>query len=366
MSDVVGVDLGGTKLAVARLSGRDLAEPAIEPTVLTGRDALIEQIVRMVGGCRSRRLDGVGLGVPSVVDFETGRVVSSANIPLADVPLREVLGARLGVPVFVDNDATVAALAEAHDDQLNMVARDLVMITIGTGVGGGLVLGGRIYRGATGGAGELGHTLVGVDLHAEVPPAGKFPQPASLEAAAAGRALDVLATEAVDEHPDSALGALGTEGHPVTGIDAVRAALDGDPVAVRLCELWGERVGIGIANAINTFDPDEVVIGGGAARAGDLMMAPARRTAAAYVLPGLGRRTTIRVARHGVRAGVLGAALLAVHELGQASPPAPGPATTATAAPGRPASGAGTSSDARASEAGRGVSSAPNPSEVAS
>jgi glucokinase len=322
----------------------------------------------MVGACRSDRLDGVGLGVPSVVDFETGRVVSSANVPLADVPLREVLGSRLGVPVFVDNDATVAALAEAHDAALNMVARDLVMITIGTGVGGGLVLGGRIYRGATGGAGELGHTLVGVDLHAEVPPAAKFPQPASLEAAAAGRALDVLAAEAVDEHPDSALGALGAEGHPVTGIDAVRAALDGDPVAVRLCELWGERVGIGIANAINTFDPDEVVVGGGAARAGELMMEPARRTAAAYVLPGLGRRTTIRVARHGVRAGVLGAALLAVHELGQASPPAPGPATTATPSPGRPASGsaARTGAGSDAGVAGRGASSDPNPSEVAS
>ena len=107
--------------------------------------------------------------MPSVVEFETGRVVSSVNIPLADVPLREVLGERLGVPVFVDNDATVAALAEAHDDELQLVARDLVMITVGTGVGGGLVLGGRIYRGATGGAGELGHTLIGLDLDGHVP-----------------------------------------------------------------------------------------------------------------------------------------------------------------------------------------------------
>ena len=113
--------------------------------------------------------------MPSIVEFETGRVVSSVNVPLADVPLREVLGERLGVPVFVDNDATVAALAEAHDDQLRMVARDLVMITVGTGVGGGLVLGGRIYRGATGGAGELGHTLIGADLSGETPAPGRVP-----------------------------------------------------------------------------------------------------------------------------------------------------------------------------------------------
>jgi predicted NBD/HSP70 family sugar kinase len=118
----------------------------------------------------------------------TGRVVSSVNLPLADVSVRQVIGARLGVPVFVDNDASVAALAEAHDEHLRPVADSLVMLTIGTGVGGGLVLAGRIYRGATGAAGEL----------------------------------------------------------------AVQAARDGDPVAAYILEIWAERVGIGIANAINT------------------------------------------------------------------------------------------------------------------
>jgi glucokinase len=322
VSDVIGLDLGGTKIAVARLRGTELSESTIEPTELSSQEALIEQLARMIGECRGDELDGVGLGVPSVVDFETGRVVSSANIPLADVPLREVLGSRVGAPVFVDNDATVAALAEAHDEQLQMVARDLVMITIGTGVGGGLVLGGRIYRGATGGAGELGHTLVSLELGGPVPAAGRFPQPWSLEHAAAGHALDMLVAEAAEEHPDSVLGRLCAQGQKVTGVEAVEAAQSGDPIALRLLELWGERVGIGIANVINTFDPEEVVIGGGAARAGELMLEPARRTAAAFVLPGLGTRTTIRVARHGVRSGVLGAALLAAHELADAREPA--------------------------------------------
>ena len=129
----------------------------------------------IVGRARGEHLDAVGIGVPSVVEFATGRVVSSVNIPLADVPLREVLGERLDVPVFVDNDATVAALAEAHDESLRLVARDLVMLTIGTGVGGGLVLGGQIYRGATGGAGELGHTIVGLDIAASGSRAGALP-----------------------------------------------------------------------------------------------------------------------------------------------------------------------------------------------
>ncbi len=323
MSDVIGLDLGGTKIAVARLAGTDLSESLIKPTNKSSQEALIDQLVEMIDQCRGDELDGVGLGVPSVVEFASGRVVSSANVPLADVPLREALGQRLGVPVFVDNDATVAALAEAHDEHLRMIARDLVMITVGTGVGGGLVLGGRIYRGATGGAGELGHTIVGMDLSGAVPDAGKFPQRGSLEAVGAGHALDTMVMDAAREHPDSALGRLRGEGKEITGVEAVDAAHDGDAVAVRLLELWGERVGIGIANAINTFDPEEVVIGGGAARAGDLLLEPAKRTAAAYVLPGLGKQTTIRVARHGVRAGVLGAALLAAHELADDQAPVP-------------------------------------------
>ncbi|MEA2210846.1 MAG: glucokinase [Solirubrobacteraceae bacterium] len=319
MTEVIGVDLGGTKVAVARLAGGELGESMLEATAGSDSAAVVDQLAAMIEKARGDHLEGVGIGVPSVVEFETGRVVSSANIPLADVPLRDVLGERIGVPVFVDNDATVAALAEAHDEDLKMVARDLVMITVGTGVGGGLVLGGRIYRGATGGAGEFGHTLIGTRLDGHIPSPGDFPQKGSLEYAAAGHALDRLATESAHDHPDSALARLLDKDGKVTGEQAVQAARDGDEVAAATVEMWGERLGIGIANAINTFDPEEVVIGGGAARAGDLLLGPAERIAAGYVLPGLGSKTRIRLARHGVRAGVLGAALLALHEVADAA-----------------------------------------------
>jgi glucokinase len=321
-ASVVGVDLGGTKVAAASLRGSVIEPSVMRPTELSSTAALVDQLVDLVQDSHHGRLDGVGIGVPSVVEFESGRVVSSVNVPLADVPLRQVLGERLGVPVFVDNDATVAALAEAHDGQLRLVARNLVMLTIGTGVGGGLVIGGRIYRGSTGGAAELGHTIVGLDLEGEnaVPEASVFPQRGSLEWVAAGHALDRLANEAARLYPDSALGRVA--GSELLGADAVRAAYEGDPTAMRIVEMWGERVGIGVANAINTFDPDEVVIGGGAALAGDLLLAPATRVAQQYAHPGLRGHTTIRLARHGVRAGVLGAALLAVHELGHSSTPA--------------------------------------------
>jgi glucokinase len=315
VTSVIGVDLGGTKVAVACLRDNDFGESVIQPTDLSSAAGLVDQLVAVVESVRRDDLDAVGIGVPSIVDFETGRVVSSVNIPLADVPLREVLGDRLGVPVFVDNDATVAALAEAHDQHLRLVAQNLVMLTVGTGVGGGIILGGRIYRGATGGAGELGHTIVGLDLAGSVPAPMGFPQHGSLEFVASGHALDRLAGQAAHVHPESALGRLHGEGKPVLGADAVEAARAGDAAAARIVEIWGQRLGVGIANAINTFDPEDVVIGGGAARAGDLLLEPARRVALGYVLPGLGRRTNIRLAWHGVRAGVLGAALLAAHEL---------------------------------------------------
>jgi glucokinase len=344
MTSVLGVDLGGTKVVVARLRGREMSESVLRPTDRSASGALIDQLVALVNQMRSDDLAAVGIGVPSVVEFETGRVVSSVNIPLTDVPLRQVLGERLGVPVFVDNDATVAALAEAHDKNLRLVAHNLVMITIGTGVGGGIVLGGRIYRGATGGAGELGHTLVAIrsDGARRVPEPHGFPQRGSLEFAAAGHALDRLAEEAAGEHADSALGQLKAKGTPVLGAEAVEAAQAGDPAAARIVEIWAERVGIGIANAINTFDPEEVVIGGGAARAGDLLLEPAKRIALGYVVPGLRGHTTIRLAWHGVHAGVLGAALLAAHEVekleagGGAHRPAPA-RSNAAASEARPA-----------------------------
>ncbi|MGZ6589987.1 MAG: ROK family protein [Solirubrobacteraceae bacterium] len=318
MSEVVGVDLGGTKVAVACLRDGRLGDSLVAPTDRSSATALIDQLVELVERVGSGEVSAVGIGVPSVVEFKTGRVVSSVNVPLADLPLRQLLTTRLGRPVFIDNDATVAALAEAHDEQLRPVTENLVLLTVGTGVGGGLVLGGRIYRGATGGAGELGHTIVGLEAwDRAAPPPTAFPQPGSLESFAAGHALDRLAAQAAELHPGSALGRLRASDSPVLRADAVRTARDGDQAAAAAVEGWAEHVGIGVANAINTFDPDEVVIGGGAALAGELLLQPATRVAHGYVVPGLAARTRIRLARHGVRAGVLGAALLARHESGE-------------------------------------------------
>ena len=315
MSDVfIGIDVGGTKIASATLRDGALSEGELIATALDDEGRLIEQLVDAVRQVNEPDARAVGIGVPSVVDFASGRIRSSANIPLEDVPLRELLSERCGLRVYVDNDASCAALAEAYDEG-ELTCPDLVMFTIGTGVGGGTVLGGRVYRGATGAAPEIGHTIIGLDLTDGAPEEpGDFPQPGSLESLASGKALDRLALAAARERPDSFLGKRLERDGEVTGHDAVDGAKAGDEASRRCLRILGERLGIGIANSINLYDPLEVVIGGGVSTAGDLLLEPACRTAFRHVVPGVGSRTRIRLARHGPRAGVLGAALMAAQE----------------------------------------------------
>jgi glucokinase len=310
----IGIDVGGTKIASATLRGGVLSEGRLVPTAIDSETRLIEQLVEAIEAVKEPDARAVGIGVPSVVDFASGRIRSSANIPLEDVPLRELLTQRTGLRVYVDNDASCAALAEAFDEG-ELTCPDLVMFTIGTGVGGGTVLAGRVYRGATGAAPEMGHTIIGLDLTDGAPAdPGDFPQPGSLESLASGKALDRLALAAARSSPDSFLGQRLARDGEVTGHDCVDGAKAGDEASRRCLRVLGERLGIGIANSINLYDPLEVVIGGGVSTAGDLLLVPARRTAFRHVLPGVGSRTRIRLARHGPRAGVLGAALMAAQE----------------------------------------------------
>jgi glucokinase len=296
MARAIGVDVGGTKVAVASLEGGVLGEVRKRPTVKDSPDALVDQLVEVIE--EAGDADAVGLGVPSVIDAAHGMAMSSVNIPLQHVPLRDILGRRLGIPVHVDNDASVAALAEAHSDDGGVIAQSVVMFTVGTGVGGGLVFGGRIYRGATSSAAELGHTIVFADPTDGAPEPEGFPQPGSLERHAAGRSLDALAAE-------HGLG---------DGRGAVTAAQSGDSAGIDCLRIIGERLGLAIAGAINTFDPELVVIGGGVSAAGELLLGPARRVAQEFTIRGLGSKTEIRIARYGADAGVRGAALLALTE----------------------------------------------------
>jgi len=229
---------------------------------------------------------------------------------LRDVPLRQLLGDRLGMPVFVDNDATVAALAEAHDDDLSLIAKSLVMITVGTGVGGGIVHSGQLIRGAYGVAAELGHMRMVPD--GQVCGCG---QRGCWEQYASGGALVREARERAAELRSDAEVLLGLgDGTPegITGEHVTQAAREGDPVAKAAFDTHGHWLGQGLADLAAVLDPECFVLGGGVSEAGTLVLDP---TVAAFehLLTGRGRRPTASVvlAELGNDAGLVGAADLA-------------------------------------------------------
>jgi glucokinase len=315
---VVGVDVGGTKVAAAVVDGVEVRQRVERPTETGSAEALLDEIAtvaREAAGAAGAELRAVGVGVPSQVDAASGTALASVNVPFTGVPVRAALGMRLGVPVLVDNDANCAALAEA---QLvpQPPARELVMLTLGTGVGGGIVIGGRIYRGATGLGAELGHVVVDGRAAAQSD-AGGFPRPGSLEWHCSGRGLEREATRCAEAHPESGLGRLLAEQGRVSGRDTVALARTGDERALAVLERYGRWLGTGIATVVNAFEPERVVIGGGISRAAELFLDAALAEAARWALPALWERTSVELARGGADAGVIGAAVLAVQELGR-------------------------------------------------
>jgi len=314
---VLGIDVGATKVAAAVIEGAAAIHAVEQPTDLADGGALLAGIEAAFAavGERCGPPDAVGIGVPSQIEFATGTVLSSVNIPLAGVPLRSELGRRLGVPVFVDNDANCAALAEA---QLvpDPPAQHLVMLTLGTGVGGGVVIDGRIERGHSGLGGELGHVIV--DGQTALATAGDgFPRPGSLEWICSGTGLERAATALAEAGASGALARRLAEAGRVSGRDAVAAAQGGDSEALGLFVAHGRWLGLGIAGVVNTFEPEHVVIGGGLSRAADLFLDAAIAEAARHALPALWERTEVRLARGGADAGVIGAGVLAAQELGR-------------------------------------------------
>jgi glucokinase len=307
---VLGVDVGGTKVAVAAVDGVMATHHAEHPTVTASTDALLDGVEHAVRNVmrEAGEPDAIGVGVPSQIDFATGTVETSVNIPLAGVPLREELGRRFGLPVFVDNDANCAALAEAH-----IVGEPyLVMLTLGTGVGGGAVIDGMTFRGAHGLGAELGHIVVNPD---GPPCPGNCPNRGCLESYCSGQALERDATELASDRPDSALAKRAGADGTVSGRELVAAAEERDADALLLMENFARMLGIGIANYVNVFEPSRLAIGGGLSRAAHLFLDRAVREAGARALPALWKRVHVALAEGGADAGVIGAGLLAALEL---------------------------------------------------
>lgn len=312
-TDAIGVDLGGTKLLLGVLdSASKVAWESRERSTGQSEDELVELLVREIEEARQARpgVGAVGLGIPATIDHDRGVAVSAVNLPLEDLPIRDLVSERTDLPVFVDNDANVAALAE-HLHGAARGADNAVMLTIGTGIGGGLILGGEIYRGATGAGAELGHMVI--DMDGPLCP-GNCPGRGCVEAFASGTALGREGREAAEREPASALGRMRADGRKIDGKAVTEAAAGGDRTAIAVFDLVGGRLGVALASFANIFEPEVIVIGGGVIAAGDLLLGPARRELQERALRPM-NRTPVVAAELGQDAGMIGAAAMARLEL---------------------------------------------------
>jgi glucokinase len=307
--DAVGIDIGGTKIAALRVSPEgEIRASTVMPTPADDQAAALPAIEGAVDAVLDDTVAAIGVGMAGLVDVRTGVLLSTPNLIWRNVPLREGLAARFGLPVLVDNDATAAAWAE---NQLGASRGrdDSLFVGVGTGIGGGIVTGGRLIRGAHGLAGEIGHIIV----EPGGPPCGCGNR-GCWEQVASGLAIARAGGRAVTDDPGSAIARLaGGDPRRATGSLVTQAAHEGDEVAAAILARVARRLGEGVAGLVNVLDPDIVVIGGGVGEAGDLLFRPLRESFLAAV-EGADVRPEVPIvpAHLGNDAGAIGAALLAL------------------------------------------------------
>jgi glucokinase len=310
--ETIGVDLGGTKMLVGVVdSDQRIRHESRESSVGLSEEKIVEDLGRELAEARDACPDvlAAGLGIPATIDHERGVAIQAVNLDISDVPIRDLMGERLGLPVFIDNDANVAALAE-YLYGAGRGARNVVMLTIGTGIGGGLILNGQIYRGSIGAGAELGHVVVDEN---GPPCQGNCPNHGCVETYASGTALAREGKAAAEREPDSALGEALAKG-PIVGRTVTDLAIAGDPLAREVVVQAGRHLGVALASLANIFDPDVIVIGGGVSVVGDLLLDPAREELSSRALTPM-NRTPVKLAELGPDAGVIGAAAMALIEL---------------------------------------------------
>jgi glucokinase len=315
---VIGVDLGGTKLLAGTVdSSLQVHHRSVRLARPDGAAAVIDQLVEAVQesiDAATSEVLGVGVGVPALVEPRTGIALDSNHLPLKGVSVRDLLAERVGLPVVVDNDANAAMLVEWRCGEAQGTY-DAIMLTLGTGIGGGLIVGGRLVHGARGAAAELGHIMVDSD---GPPCPGNCPNHGCLESLVSGHAIGVEGLRVGRARPDSGLGQALAEGQDITGALVTELAQQGDAAACDVMTLMGRRLGLGVVTLVNIFNPEVVVVGGGAIAAGELLLAPAREVVAERALPI--NRADVRLvsARFGAESGMLGAACMALDAVGVA------------------------------------------------
>jgi glucokinase len=318
----VGVDLGGTTIKMAFISEEGtIIEKWEIPTDITNQGknittdiakALEDQLQNL--GEKKEKLVGIGMGAPGFIEMETGFIYQAVNIGWKDYPLKDSLEEQTGLPVIIDNDANIAALGEmwrgAGDG-----AKDLLCVTLGTGVGGGIVANGEILHGANGMAGEIGHITV--------VPEGGVPcncgKTGCLETIASATGIARVAAGGIQDASYSVLADIFQKSGVLTSKDVFDAVEQGDLYAKEVVKDICFYLGLAIANLANAINPEKIVIGGGVSKAGDLLLTPLQKSFETYALPRVAQGADFAIATLGNDAGVIGGAWLVKTKLARKS-----------------------------------------------
>jgi len=275
------VDLGGTKVraVVADGSGRVLGNDIRLSGAAEGLESVLGRMVESLdaalakAGVEREQLAGLGIASPGAVDVERGVVPNAPQLPgWQDVPLARLMAERVGVPALLENDASAAALGE-HRFGAGRGSRHMLYITVSTGLGGGIIIDGELYRGKSGAAGELGHMIIDIDG----PPCGCGAR-GCLEALASGTAIARRGERLAESGDSPVLARLRGQEGPVTAEMMKRAADMGDAASREAFREAGHYLGVALAGYVNIFDPEAIIVGGGCAQAGDLLMDQAQVT----------------------------------------------------------------------------------------
>lgn len=310
----VGVDIGGTnvKIALVDKNGEILFSKTVPTRAEMGYEYTVGNIKQSIkelieeAKIDKNAIEGIGFGFPGQIDCDTGVVRILPNIPgWINVPIADIMQKEFNVPVRVDNDVRCAALAELNYGA-GAGCRNLICITVGTGIGSGLIVNGKLVRGANNAAGEIGH----VKLSFYNGPICGCGDTGCMEAYASGPAIVAMAKEYV-------LGGKSTRYREIAGsVDAItpalvaQAAKEGDVVAQRIFKIMGEYIGTGLSSVVNLLNPEKIVIGGGVADAGNILLDPLKAALKNRAMPIQGASVEIVPAQLGNTAGVIGASLL--------------------------------------------------------
>lgn len=308
----IGIDVGGTniKIALVEANGTITYSNTLPTRTEMGYEYTINNIKQAIKDLMSETktdkntIDAIGFGFPGQIDCKNGIVRISPNIPgWVEVPLAEMIEKEFGIPTRVDNDVRTAALGELNYGA-GIGCQNLICITVGTGIGSGLIINGKLVRGASNAAGELGH----MKLQMTGGPMCGCGDTGCLEAFASGPSIVALAEDYIKGGKSTKYRELGSA--EITPYIVAEAAKQGDAVAKRIFTIMGEYIGTGLANAVNLLNPEKIIIGGGVADAGELLLAPIRETLMKRAMPISAAAVEIVPAKLGNTAGVIGASLL--------------------------------------------------------